>query len=306
MRHLFFGYKVNGNNQYKNFAYTIENKIIGGNFMFFINSNDDTKIAVYELNPYGEKTIVFVHGWPLSHKMFEYQIPTLLNHNYRIITIDLRGFGNSDVTYLGYNYNQFATDLYYVVHTLNLWDFDLLGFSMGGAIVTRYMKMYQGYGVRRLCLLDAAVPSYCKSYYNPYGQSIEDTNRLIKLGFDDRPALNEYFGSIFFYQEPSKPFKQWFQNLNNSASGLGQMNSLIALRDEDVFDDLKYINVPTGIFHGKDDKICPFKMAQIMNKNIRNSILYPFDKAGHGAFYEAKDKINQTLLQFLNDNIRTF
>lgn len=272
--------------------------------MFFISSNDNAKIAVYDLNPNGERTIVLLHGWPLSHKMFEYQIPTLLNENYRIITLDLRGFGNSEETYTGYNYNQFATDLYYVIYALNLWDFDLLGFSMGGAIVTRYMKMYQGYGVRKLCLLDAAVPSYCKLYSNPYGQSIEDTNKLIKLGLNDRPALNEYFGSIFFYNNQSKPFKEWFQNLNNSASGLGEMNSLVALRDEDVFDDLKYIHVPTGIFHGKEDKICPFSMAEITYKNIRNSILYPFEKAGHGAFYDAKDSVNKSLIEFLNN--RTF
>lgn len=269
--------------------------------MFFITSNDNAKIAVYELNPNGEKTIVLVHGWPLSHKMFEYQIPTLLNENYRIITIDLRGFGNSDVTYAGYNYNQFATDLYYVIYALNLWNFDLLGFSMGGAIVTRYMKIYQGYRVRKLCLLDAAVPSYCKSYSNPYGQSINSTDKLIKLGISDRPALNEYFGSIFFFQEPSKPFKEWFQTLNNSASGLGEMNSLVALRNENVFDDLKYIHVPTGIFHGKEDKICPFGMADIMNKHIFGSTLYSFEKAGHGAFYEAKDNVNKSLIQFLNN-----
>ena len=267
--------------------------------MFFINSNDNAKIAVYDLNPSGEKTIVLVHGWPLSHKMFEYQIPSLLKSNYRIIMIDLRGFGNSDVTYTGYNYNQFATDLYYVIYALNLWNFDLLGFSMGGAVVTRYMKMYQGYGVRKLCLLDAAVPSYCKSHSNPYGQTIEDTNKLIQLGLNDRPKLNEYFGSIFFYQEPSSSFKSWFQNLNNTASGLGEMNSLVALRDENIFDDLRYINVPTGIFHGKEDKICPFGMAEIMNKNIRNSTLYPFEKAGHGAFYEVKNQVNKSLVQFL-------
>lgn len=170
---------------------------------------------------------------------------------------------------------------------------------MGGAVVTRYMKIYQGYGVRKLCLLDAAVPSYSKSSFNPYGQTVEDTNKLIKLGTNDRPLLNKYFGSIFFYNEQSEPFRNWFQNLNDSASGLGEMNSLIALRDENLFDDLKYINVPTGIFHGKEDKICSFKMAEIMNKNIKKSILYAFEKAGHGAFYEVKDKINEILIQFL-------
>lgn len=166
--------------------------------MFFIRSSDNANIAVYELNPEGRKTIILVHGWPLSHKMFEYQIPYLLNDGYRVISIDLRGFGDSDVTSNGYNYNQFATDLYCIIYELNLCNFDLLGFSMGGAIVTRYMQIYKGYGVRKLCLLDAAVPSYCKSINNPYGQTIESTNRLIELGYNDRPALNEYFRKYIF------------------------------------------------------------------------------------------------------------
>ena len=268
--------------------------------MFFIQSSDNANIAVYEVNPRANKTIVLVHGWPLSHKMFEYQLPVLINDGYRVVSIDLRGFGASDETSDGYNYNQFATDLYYVICALDLSNFDLLGFSMGGAIVTRYMKLYRGYGVRKLCLCDAAGPSYCKSRNNPYGQTITSTNQLIQLGYNDRPALNEYFGSIFFFKQHSQPFKDWMQNLNNSASGLGAINSLIALRDEDVFDDLKYIDVPTGIFHGKEDKICPFPMARIMNNNIKNSILFPFEKSGHGTFYDDKDNFNRTLIKFLN------
>lgn len=269
--------------------------------MFFIPSNDNTKIAVYVLNPNIRKTIVLIHGWPLSHKMFEYQLPSLIQNGYRIISIDLRGFGNSDVTSNGYNYKQFATDLYYVIRSLNLSNFDLLGFSMGGAIATKYMQLYCGYGVRKLCLLDSAVPSYCETENNPFGQTIESTNQLIDLGYNDRPALNEYFGSIFFYKKPSDAFKNWFQNLNNSASGLGEMASLIALKDEEVFHALKYIHVPTGIFHGKEDKICPFPMAEIMHQNIHTSTLFPFENAGHGTFYDVKDDFNRSLIKFLND-----
>ena len=271
--------------------------------MYYIQSDDGTNLAVYDLNPQGSKTIVLVHGWPLSHKMFEYQIPTLLDANFRIVLMDLRGFGNSQETAEGYHYRQFATDLYYVICNLNLRDFYLLGFSMGGAIVTKYMSLYHGFGVSKLCLCDAAVPSYCKTTKNPYGQTLEDTNKLILLGFQDRPALNQYFGTIFFSRNHSAPFKNWFQNLNDSASGTGEMKSLIALRDEDVFDDLKYTQVPTGIFHGKEDKICPFGMAKIMNTNIRNSQIFPFENAGHGAFYDAKDTFNKTLVNFLNSSI---
>ena len=86
--------------------------------MYYINSNDKTKIAVFDLNPKGKQSIVLIHGWPLSHKMFEYQLPTLLSANYRIIMLDLCGFGDSQETADGYTYNQFATDLYYVVSSL--------------------------------------------------------------------------------------------------------------------------------------------------------------------------------------------
>lgn len=268
--------------------------------MYYITSNDNTNIAVYDLNPTSSRTIVLIHGWPLSHKMFEYQIPILFKNNFRVISIDLRGFGMSDVTATGYSYNQFATDLYYVVCALNISRFCLLGFSMGGAVATKYMSLFQGYGVSSLCLLDAAVPSYCKTATNPYGQSIQSTNQLISLGYQDRPSLNQYFGSIFFNKKPSSAFSNWFQNLNDSASGLGEMQSLITLRDEDLWEDLKQILVPTAIIHGKQDKVCPFEMAKLTASQIPTSTLYPIENAGHGAFYEAKDMVNSKLVEFLN------
>lgn len=268
--------------------------------MYFIKSSDGAKIAVYDMNQKAPKTIILIHGWPLSHKMFEYQVPVLLESGYRVIRIDIRGFGNSDETNNGYNYDQFATDLCYIIYALNLTNFNLLGFSMGGAIAIRYISMYNGYGVDKLCLCSAAIPSYCKTRNNPYGQSIEDTNKLIELGYNNRPALNEYFGSIFFAKEHSRTFNNWIQNINNNASGVGEMKSLIALRDEDIFEDLKHIDVLTGIFHGKKDKICPFEMAKIVNSNISNSKLFIFKDAGHGTFYDDKDELNKELMNFLN------
>lgn len=230
--------------------------------MFYVKSNDGAKIAVYDLKRRGcDKAIVLVHGWPLSHKMFEYQIPALLKAGYRVVMPDLRGFGESDATACGYDYDQMAADLYCVIQALGLKRFALLGFSMGGAIVTRYMALYKGCGVSKLCLLDAAVPSYSKTARNPYGNAVDDTNKLIALGCRDRPALNKYFGSIFFEQKHSDAFMDWLLHVSNSASGIGEMKSLISLRDECLFDDLARIHVPTGIFHGREDKICPFGMA---------------------------------------------
>ena len=84
------------------------------------------------------------------------------------------------------------------------------------------------------------------------------------------------------------------------------MNSLKMLKNEDIFEALKYINVPTGIFHGKEDKICPFPMAEIMNKNIRFSTLFSFENAGHGAFYEDKNSYAKTKNLRSNKKIKVY
>lgn len=268
--------------------------------MFYVRSNDGTKIAVYDLKPEGyTKTIVMVHGWPLSEKMFEYQKPILLKAGYRVVTMDLRGFGNSDESAGGYTYDQFAADLFQVVKELKLHYFVLFGFSMGGAVAAKYMSIYRGYGVSKLCLCSAAVPSYCKSSQNPYGASDQDTNRLIALGYQDRPALNQYFGSVFFARRHSQAFLNWNQNLGDSSSGIGEMSGLKMLRDENLFGDLKYIRVPTGIFHGKKDKVCAYEMGVLTQKNIKGSILYSFENGGHGVYYDALNEFNKKLLDFL-------
>lgn len=202
---------------------------------------------------------------------------------------------------IGYDYNQLATDLYCVVTSIGLYNFTLVGFSMGGAIVTRYMAIYNGYGVSKLCLWDAAVPSYCKTYHNPYGSTKEEVNQLLKQGYMDRPKLNEYFGSIFFAKEHSIPLKNWFQRMSDSASSVGQLSALKSLRDEDVFQDMQYINVPTGIFHGKKDKICPYPFSKIQKDNIQYAKVFTFEEGGHGSFYDELEKFTKEFTNFLQE-----
>lgn len=267
--------------------------------MYFINSIDNNQIAVYDLNPLASQTIVLVHGWPLSHRIYEYQQDVLVNLGYRVILIDLRGFGNSEVTADGYEYNQMATDLFYVIRTLNLTNFVLVGFSMGGAIVTRYMTLYNGYGVSKLCLLDAAVPSFTKTQNNPYGVTKEYVNGLIQQAYTDRPKLNKDFGNMLFASNPSQELRDYFQDISNSASGIGTIKTAISLRDEDLFSELPQIYVRTGIFHGKKDKICNYGFATIMKRYIPNAELFTFENGGHATFYDELEKFNKTFIQFI-------
>ena len=141
--------------------------------MFFIRTNDQVKIAVYDLNPCGSETILLIHGWPLSHQIFEYQESLLTANGFRVVSMDLRGFGASDAPACGYGYDRMADDIYTVVRALNLRCFTLVGFSMGGGIVTRYMGRYNGYGVKRLVLLGAASPRFTQCSDFPYGVTRE-------------------------------------------------------------------------------------------------------------------------------------
>lgn len=267
--------------------------------MFYITVNNGVKIAVYDLNSSCENIVFMVHGWPLSEKIFEYQKNLLVDKGYRVITIDLRGFGNSDVTTSGYCYDQFASDIYTIVRKLNLYSFTLVGFSMGGAIVSRYMGLFKGYGVKKLCLLAAAIPRYtqCKDF--PYGVTKDSVNKLIKEASLDRAKLSEDFSNMLLYSPHSNAIKKWFRDISLSASSIGTIKSAYALRDEDCRKDLGAIDVPTGIFHGKKDLIVPYELSILQKEYIKNSNLFTFEYSGHGIFYDELERFNQCFLEFI-------
>lgn len=267
--------------------------------MEFVKTEDGVAVAVYDMNKRGHKTIVMIHGWPLNHKQFEYQIPMLLEHDYRIVRMDLRGFGYSEEAATGYSYTSLAEDVYSAIRELDLYDFILLGFSMGGAVATRYMTRTNGYGVSHLILLDAAVPSFSQTQNNEYGWTHKELNDIWEKMAYDRPAVNEYFGSIFFHNTPSKAAADWFQQLSNLTSGTGQIGGWNSLHHEDLFYELRHIYRPTTIIHGEEDEICKFKAAEIVHHEIKDSVLVPIPSSGHGAFFEQVDAVNKAIAELL-------
>lgn len=161
------------------------------------------------------------------------------------------------------------------------------------------MSLYNGEGVSKLCLWDAAAPSFARTENNPYGTTKETANKFIMQAQTNRPQLNEDFGKMLFASNPTQSLRNWFQEISNSASGIGTINTMVSLRDEDVFEDLKTISVPTGIFQGRLDKICPYQFAEIQKRTIPNSKLFMFEKSGHAAFYDELEKFNRTFVEFL-------
>jgi non-heme chloroperoxidase len=257
---------------------------------YFVTVEPGVKLYVEDINPGGSKTIVFIHGWPLSHKQFEYQFDVLPAMGYRCIGIDWRGFGNSDKPMSGYTFNRLADDIRTVVGTLQLDNFTLAGHSTGGAIAIRYMARYNGYGVSKLVLIDAAAPT---------GFSTETANKFLKETLNDRPKMMQEVTDSFFFQYITRPFSDWFFQMGLQAAGWSTAAVIVLLRDEKLHEDLPKIVAPTLIIHGIHDKVIPFAQAQELNQKIRNSHLVPFQYSGHGSFWEERDKFNRLLTQFI-------
>lgn len=269
--------------------------------MYYVQASDGVQLAVYDYNPEGENIVFLIHGWPLSNKIYEYQLNPLLEKGYRVVTMDLRGFGESDVPACNYSYDQMADDIYRVAQVCKLDCFALVGFSMGGAIALRYMNKFQGYGVKKLFLLSAAAPKWTRGQGYPYGLTCEYVNSLIRQATIDRAQLAYEFShkQLFAYPK-SNVIVNWFGDIALSASGIGTIQTAISLRDEDGSKDLKSVCVPTVIIHGAKDRIVSKELIMLQHKGIANSVLYTLENSAHAVMYDELERFNNIFLKELD------
>lgn len=266
---------------------------------YYVEVETGVNIYVEDLNPIGNKTILFLHGWPGNHNLFEYQFDVLPKLGYRCIGIDTRGFGKSDKPFSGYDYDRLADDVRAVIDVLCLQNITLAGHSTGGSIAIRYMARHNGYGISKLALFAAAAPSLIKRSDFPYGIDKETVLQIINGTNTDRPKMLQDFSNIFFFQHISNAFSDWFFQIGLQAAGWATAAIANTWINEVLFSDLKKITVPTLIIHGIHDKVVPFKLGQIQNQMISNSKLLEFELSGHASFYDQKDDFNRELVAFI-------
>lgn len=266
--------------------------------MPYIEVEKGIRVYVEDLDPGGGMPVLFIHGWPSNHRMFEYQFDRFPAYGYRCLGLDLRGFGQSDRPWDGYSYDRLADDVRAVVDALDVTRFILLGFSIGGAISIRYMARHAGHGVEKLALVSAAAPVFTTRPDYPHGLPPTEVNELLSLAYQDRPMMLAQFGSMFFNRYTSPEYMAWFTSLSLEASPQATIKCLVSLRDEDLRGDLAHIRVPTGIFAGVHDQVVPYTSAVALAQGIHGSGLYRFDNGGHGVYYDELDRFNASLLSF--------
>lgn len=252
------------------------------------------------------KPVVFIHGWPLSHEMWEYQVTELIKQGVRCISYDRRGFGKSSKPSHGYDYNTLAADLKAVIDKLGLDDITLVGFSMGGGEVVRYLSLYGSAKVSKIVLVSAVTPYMLKTADYEFGVDETVFNDMMADMKKDRIAFLDSFGKDFFgvnlVNHPvSTPLLEYYRMLASFASPLATQQCAISFSSTDFRNDVAVINIPTLIIHGDADKIVP-----IENSGDRTSDLLPaaryivYEGEPHGLFYTSRDRLNVDLLHFIN------
>jgi non-heme chloroperoxidase len=251
------------------------------------------------------KPVILIHGWPVSHEMWEYQVTALVNAGYRCIAYDRRGFGQSDKPWTGYDYDTLAADLHQVITTLELDDVTLVGFSMGGGEVVRYLGKYGSSRVSKAVLVSSVVPLLLKTADHEEGVPREMFDEIIANIHKDRPAFLTEFGKQFFSEgvlnKPvSHEIQNWMHQLAVIASPKATADCVRSFSETDFRTDLNTITVPVMIIHGDDDKTVPIKAtSEITSSLLPNAAYYRFEGAPHGLFITHKDELNQLLLNFI-------
>jgi len=243
----------------------------------------------------------------LSLRSWEKQVPALINAGYRVIAYDRRGFGESSRPATGYNYDILAEDLHKIMTKLNLRDAALVGFSMGGGEVARYLDKYGPERVNKAVFMSAIPPYLLKTPDNPEGVDGNVFDVIKKAIMKDRPAFLSDFFFNFYNIDVLKGTKisdedirlSW--NIGAGASPIGTLDCVSAWLD-DFREELKGINIPVLVMHGDADRILPITATGKRTPEfIRGSKLVVIEGAPHGMNWTHAEEINRELLTFLNE-----
>ena len=270
-----------------------------------VGKENTTDIELYYEDHGSGEPVVLIHGYPLSGASWEKQLPALLAAGYRVITYDRRGFGKSSQPTDGYNYDTFAEDLRKLVTRLKLHNFALVGFSMGGGEVARYIGKYGSKDVTRAVIVGGIPPYLLKAPDNPEGVDKSVFEGLEKAIATDRYAFfteffkNFYNTDLLLGKRVSEEVVRASWNTAASASSTASL-ACVPTWCEDFRKDVARIDVPTLVIHGDSDRIVPLAAAgQRTAKLVKGAELSVIKDGPHAVIWTHADEVNPELVNFL-------
>jgi non-heme chloroperoxidase len=269
-----------------------------------IKTRDGTELYVKDWG--SGRPVVLIHGWPLSADSWDAQAMALADAGLRAIAYDRRGFGRSDQPWTGYDYDTLADDLADVLKETGAEeDATLVGFSMGGGEVARYMSRHEGKGVIAAGLVSSVVPYMLQTDDNPDGVPEEKLQSIADGILKDRPGffrtfLEQFFGVGFISSPVSDETVDWVWRLAMQ----GGLKPILACAQSfghtDFRGDLPAFRVPTLVVHGTSDKTVPIDpTGRAAARGIAQSQLVEYDGAPHGLTVTESDRFTNDLLTFL-------
>lgn len=270
-----------------------------------VGEENSGSIDVYYEDHGTGKPVVLIHGWPLSGRSWEKQVPILLAAGYRVITYDRRGFGESSKPTSGYDYDTFAEDLHKLVTKLDLRDATLVGFSMGGGEVARYLGTHGSERIRKAAFLAAITPFLLKTADNVGGvdgsvfDGIKAGVAADRLAFLTTFFANFYNTDVLGGKQVSEQAVQFSWSVAAGASPKGTLDCVSAWLT-DFREDLSRIDVPTLVVHGDADRILPIDVTgKRTHELVKGSRLVVVEGGPHGLNWTHAEQVNRELLDFL-------
>lgn len=271
--------------------------------MAFIETRDGASLYYNDIG--AGRPVVFIHGWPLDADMWEYQTTVLAAEGLRCITYDRRGFGRSSQPWTGYDYDTFADDLSDLLEGLDLRDVTLVGFSMGGGEVARYLSRHGAGRIAKAVLVACVTPFLLKTDDHPQGADKSNFDQMVEGLNKDRPQfLTEFapsfYGNTLLDHKASPGILQWSLMMAMLASPKATIDCVRAFSETDMRADMAAFTVPTLIIHGTADKTVPIDVTgRVAAKMIAGAKFIEYEGEPHGLFFTAKDRLNADLLAFI-------
>ena len=270
-----------------------------------VGRENSADIEIYYEDHGAGQPVVLIHGYPLSGRGWDKQVPALLEAGYRVITYDRRGFGKSSQPASGYDYDTFAADLNTLLEHLDLRDAVLVGHSMGTGEVTRYLGRYGPARVAKGVLVAPIPPYLLQAGDNPDGVPQAVFDGFTAAARADTPAWMKGFLDSFYNTDTLRGTlvsdqaftASW--NLAVTASATAAV-ACIATWTTDFRDDLPEIGVPMLVIQGDADQVLPLdKTGQRLPGLIKDVQLVIVEGGPHAIPWTHAGQVNTALLDFI-------